>query len=103
MVLITILGLSGCDDNTAADRVVVTIKAEYREKFDNEEFTVDDFEWDNIDKIVYGAWSSVSDTGRLEVFLKKTGKKQVKQAIKHLKTIEFVENAEPLVYNIHVD
>ncbi len=95
-----LLGLTGCDGMTADDRVVVTIKAEFREKFDKEEFSVEDFAWDNIEKIVFGAWSSVSNTGRIEVFLKQHGKKQVKEAMNHLKTIDFVKNAEPLVYNL---
>lgn len=94
------LGLAGCDNKTAKDRVVVTIKLEYKEKFDQEEFEIEDFEWDNVDEIVYGGWSNVTDTGRLVVYLKRHGKKEVKKIVNHLKTLDFVENAEPFVYDL---
>ena len=35
------------------DRVSITISEEYSDKYNNEEFVVEDFQWDNAEKITY--------------------------------------------------
>ena len=89
------LGLfAGCGEEICKDRVLVTVKAEFREKFLAEEFSVEDFKWENVESIEYGVWYDKSSQGHLVVYLKKHGESRVKKAIKHFKTLEFVEIAE---------
>lgn len=82
--------------NFEIDRVRVEIKPEYMYKFN--EFTVEDFEWDNALSIG-DRWSSNAGAGDLGhggmvIHLRKHGKKEVLEAIDHLKTLDFVANAE---------
>lgn len=71
----------------------VSIKTEYKEKFLAEEFSIEDFAWDNIDKIEYGPWYGTLNTERgwITVYLKKHGKKEVKNAAKHFDSLPFVK------------
>lgn len=74
--------------------VIVTIKSEYKDEFEEEKITIEDLLYDNIESIEYGEWDYEHDYGLITVYLKKTGKKQVEQAIKHFLTLEFVLTAE---------
>lgn len=61
VALIMALGLfAGCGDKFATDSVSVSIKVEWKDKFLSEDFSTDDFEWDNIERIEYGTWHSTT-------------------------------------------
>lgn len=93
VLIIMSIGLfAGCGEDIATDRVNVSIKAEYKEKFLAEAFSIDDFAWDNIDKIEYGTWYGTlnPERGWITVHLKKHGKKEVKNAAKHFEGLSFV-------------
>lgn len=102
VIMIMALGaLGGCsEDNIAEHLVIVTVKTEFHDKFVSKDFSIDDFNWDNVDRFEYGAWSSINNTGELTVLLKKHGKKQVRQAVRHFNKLTFVEVAKPMEYNI---
>lgn len=96
LLFISIL-LFGCDKEEAEfsnDSVILLIKGEYREKFDTEGFTIDDFEWENAEKFYYGSWYEKSYVCHFTLILKSKGRKQVLDAIKHCKTLDFVQCAE---------
>lgn len=104
VTLIMCLGIfAGCSDDIARDTVSVSIKEEYKDKFLSKDFSIDDFEWENIDRIEYGTWHSTSEneTGFLTVHLKKHGKKQVKDAVKHLNSLDFIHEAESIGITKH--
>lgn len=84
------------------DCVTVMIKAEYKDRFIAEDFTIDEFKWDNTESIEYLYWFEKSSTGCMTVRLKKHGKKQVKDAVRHFNTLEFVESAE-IIYKMKLD
>lgn len=98
VTLVMLFSLCSCKDKFAPDKVLIMIKAEYREKFEAEEFSLDDFEWDNVEKFTYEALYDKSSKPWMVVNLKKHGKKYVLAAIKHFKTLEFVESADPDYY-----
>ena len=75
----------------AYDCVSVTICKEYSEKFEAEEFTVEDFQWDNAERIIYDHSPNYPE---IIIYLKKHSKKQISKAIEHLETLDFVEQAE---------
>jgi hypothetical protein len=86
----------------ALDRVIVGIRQEYQLEFEEETYTIEDFEWGNIESITYGNWydNAPEPHGYMTIYLKEHGKKKVLDAIEHLKTLGFVRNAyvESLIY-----
>lgn len=98
VILIMLFSLCSCKEKFAPDRVSVMVKAEFREKFEKKEFSVEDFEWDNVEKFMYEIWYDEFEKGWMVVYLKKHGKKHVLAAIAHFETLEFVEIAEPDYY-----
>ena len=99
-VLLAILlsfGMSGfgCgEEDIYTDRVRVIVNAQMKEAFLSETITAEDFGWDNIDRIEYNiSWYENIEEGALTVYLKKTGKKRVDQAIAHFETLDFVVSA----------
>jgi len=101
VVLVMGLGLfSGCGDKFETDRVQVTIRVEFREKFENQEFVVEDFQFDNIEKLQYGSWFETpsASMGYITIHLKEHGKKQARAAVKHLQKLDFVETASLAYY-----
>lgn len=97
LLLILSVSLFACNNEMiTTDRLIVIVKAEYYEQFEVENFTIIDFQYDNIEKIVYGKWYDKSEQGYITVYLKKHGKKNVLNAIKHCKTLYFVQDAEPI-------
>lgn len=98
VMLVMIFSLCSCRDEFAPDKVSIMIKAEYREKFEAEEFFLEDFKWDNVERFTYGKWYDKSSRGGMVVYLKKHGKKHVFAAVEHFKTLEFVEIAEVVGY-----
>jgi len=86
---------SGCKKpDYYTDRVSVSIKTEYKDKFLAEEFTVADFTWDNVKSIKYEGWYDTIYRGIMTVYLKKAGKLQIKNAINHFEGLDFVYIAE---------
>ena len=78
------------------DRVSVIVNAQMKEAFLSETITAEDFGWDNIDRIEYNiSWYENIEEGALTVYLKKTGKRRVDQAIAHFETLDFVVRAAP--------
>lgn len=71
--------------NMEDDRFCVKIKDEYCEKFISGEMTIEDFGWDNIEKIVFG------EQPVPVLYLKNTGERRLKKAIMHCDKLEFVE------------
>ena len=76
----------GCSQ-ARTDHVMVLVKEEYAEKYSNQEFALEDFEWENIKEITYNKPPFIT------VILKETGIKFVKDAVKHLEKLEFVKEA----------
>lgn len=85
--------LVGCGEDIATDRIYVTINVEYKEKFLAEDFSTEDFKWDNIERMEYGSWygNIEPESGTMMICFKKHGKKQVKDAKKHFETLVFVD------------
>ena len=99
-VLLAILlsfGMSGfgCgEEDIYTDRVRVIVNAQMKEAFLSETITAEDFGWDNIDRIEYNiSWYENTERGALTVYLEKTGKRRVDQAIAHFETLDFVVSA----------
>lgn len=93
--------LVGCDwfnndPGFALDSVIIQIKQEYQQEFENEEFTIEDFIWDNVESISYGAWyaNASEPYGSMTIYLKEHGKTQVLDAIDHFETLDFIKHAE---------
>ena len=64
-----------------------------KEAYDNRMITVEDFQWDNIERIEYVCWFDNIERGALTLYLKKSGRRRVEQAITHLETLDFVLKA----------
>lgn len=62
------------------------------EKFDNEEWTVEDFNWENVRGIVYRTYSW--GTRCLLVFLKEHSERLVRAAKAHIEKLDFVERVD---------
>ena len=76
------------------DRVSVIVNAQMKEAFLSETITAEDLGWDNIDRIEYNvSWFENTERGVLTIYLKKTGKRRVDQAIAHFETLDFVVSA----------
>lgn len=95
MLFIT-FSLTSCKEKEefVLDRVSVLIKSEYRSKFEAKEITIESFDWNNIKNISYQIWYEESNTGWMIVYLNKTGKKNVLDAIDYFNSLEFVKVAE---------
>ncbi len=98
--------LTGCKrnrcskkENISEDRVFLTIKSEYREKYVNHEIHISDFHYDNIEYIMYGEWHEIENDsyGFMKIYLKKHGINEVYKAIEHIRKLEFVKNVGPVV------
>lgn len=98
-VLLAILlsfGMSGfgCgEEDIYTDRVRVIVNAQMKEAYDNETITAETFGWDNIERIEYVCWFDNIERGALTLYLKKSGRRRVEQAITHLETLDFVLKA----------
>jgi len=88
--------LGSTQENYALDSVSVYIKAEFEQEFENEEFTIEDFTWGNVESIVYIAWftNASEPYGYLSIHLIEHGKNEVLDAIEHFKTLNFVKDAK---------
>ena len=73
--------------------VDILVKEEYRERYNQRGFTVEDREWDNVEKIEYWAYGYETDGNRflrIVVFLKKGGSKNCRRACLHFNKLDFV-------------
>ena len=99
MSIVMLFGMAfsfvGCqeDETLCLNFFLVTIKGEYKEKFIQESFTSEDFQWDNILRIEYRGWQDYYNRGDAAIYLKKHGEKRVKEAVEHFKTLEFINTA----------
>lgn len=103
-ILMSLFVFSACEEKLpygdfCDDRVIVNIKQEYKDAFLSNSFTIDDFDWYNIEKISYLAWydNIVPEQGYIIVYLKRHGKLEVRSAINHFTRLDFVSSAEPSV------
>lgn len=74
--------------------VDILVKEEYRERYNQEEFTVEDLEWDNVEKIEYWGYGYApngSEFMRIAVFLKRGGSKNCRRACLHFNKLDFVD------------
>lgn len=74
--------------------VDILVKEEYRERYNQRGFTVEDLEWDNVEKIEYWAYGYETDGNRflrIVVFLKKGGSKNCRRACLHFNKLDFVD------------
>ena len=97
----------GCSTNKSEFStmwVLVDVKEEYKEAFINKEITIEDFCWDNVERIEYGSWyeKTSPQSGSLKVYLINPGEWQVLNAVNHFNTLDFVYLAE-LDYVIHLE
>ena len=100
-VLLAILlafGMSGfgCgEEDIYTDRVKIIVDAQMKEAYDNETMTAETFGWDNIERIEYFCWFENLNKGSVTLYLKRTGRRRVEQAIAHFETLDFVVRAAP--------
>jgi len=82
------------------DRVNVTIRAEYRDRFLAEDFSVEDFSWDNVENIEYEGWMDSIERGFMTVYLGNRGHRRVRAAVEHFRELPFVlyANRVPKVF-----
>lgn len=78
------------------DAIIIEIKSDFKNEFMNKEFKMDDFDFDNMETFSYSKWYDTKNRGYLFIYLKKTGKKEVEEALKHLKQLSFVEECEKM-------
>ena len=83
--------------NIVLDEVCIHVKAESKESFFAEKFTVEDLQWDNAERLSYSVWFENTDPqyGLITVHLKQGGREKVYAAIEHFETLYFVEKARP--------
>ncbi len=82
------------DDEFDFSVVDILVKEEYRERYNSKGFTVEDLEWDNVDKIEYcGYWQTTNGFRfmRIAVFLKEGGSKNCRRACLHFMELDFVD------------
>mgnify|MGYP006896557632 CR=1 FL=1 len=98
MMLILSVILIGCENKPkyADDKIIVTIKSIYEDEFLNKEFGFDDFNYKNVESFSYSAW--FGDCGFVFIHLKKTGKIEVRKAIRHFEKLYFVEECTKSPY-----
>lgn len=88
----------GCNQEKkySDDAIIIEIKSDCKNEFINKEFKIDDFDFDNIETFSYSKWYDTKNRGYLFIYLKKTGKKEVEEALKHFKQLSFVEECEKM-------
>ena len=84
-----IMCLTGCKKEYSDDSLELYIKLEYKDKFENQEFTMTDFKYDDVKSFSYTGW--YDDYPVLVI--------KIKKAIKHFEKLEFVKDVkkEPLM------
>ncbi|MGD9901714.1 MAG: hypothetical protein AB7S44_04200 [Spirochaetales bacterium] len=74
----------------------VKILPEFQQWFEGEEFTTEDFAWDNVRMIIYQEWADRIDGsfGLVSLYLNDAKEDKALDALEHLKTLNFVKSAE---------
>lgn len=68
-ILVMYFSLKACNKKKfLLNKIFVIIKAEYYEQFNAKQFTLDDFQYDNIEKIIYLKWIEKSKKGYVTVY-----------------------------------
>ena len=80
----------------ANDKIIISIKSDYRDEFLNREFGLDDFNYKNVKSFSYSEW--YNDSGFIFISLKRTGKMEVERAMKHFEKLYFVEFCSKSAY-----
>lgn len=98
MLLILSVTLVGCEKKPkyANDKIIISIKSDYRDEFINREFELDDFNYKNVKSFSYSEW--YNDSGFIFISLKRTGKMEVERAMKHFEKLYFVEFCSKSAY-----
>ena len=91
MLTLVAIPLAGCGDHRARHCFIIQIHEDYREKFDNREFTLADFEWGNIDAYAYSEIQDYWDYPFIYLRLKQAGIKHVNEAMEHMEKLSFVK------------
>jgi len=90
----------GVDGRVSSDSYLyIAIKEEFYEKFDAEDFTMEDF--GILGRFEY-RHAGVYYIDMITIFLKKQGKKYVFEAIEHFKTLDFVRNADQIIFSLFI-
>jgi len=96
LAVASVFMLAGCDTRQY-DQVELGIREEYREKFENREFTLADFDWNNFYAYLYWETSPIYPSKlpgmMMRLRLKEKGLRYVEEAISHLETLSFVRDA----------
>ena len=74
----------------------IGIKSEFKSKYGY--FTLEDFNYDNVDHFTYIAWFDKPDEGSMLIYLKKTGMDEIEKAMEHFSKLEFVKYCEKNAY-----
>lgn len=92
MYVVTPYRCSWCQEKYWDDTIHIGIKSEYKEKFEKEEFTISDFQYDNVESFRYSILYDEQNgcIGTIYISLKKHGTREVKKALKHFEKLEFV-------------
>ncbi len=81
------------DDSYEFGIVMVYVKEKYRESYEQKGFTVEDFAWNNVEKIEYRPYWYENEQFRflrILVYLKKPGSKNCRRACVHFNKLDFV-------------
>ena len=76
--------------NFLDNRVLITIKDEYKSKYQNKEFRESDFKYDNLLEFSY-SWDSLEKIQYIYIDLKKPGRSEVKKALRYFKKNKYVK------------
>lgn len=71
---------------------IIGIKSDYKYKFGN--FTIEDFNYENVDHFTYMPWLDNVNEGYMVIYLKKTGMDEIEKAMEHFEKLEFVSFCE---------
>lgn len=98
MGLLLVMCLAGCkkEKQYSYDGIIIEIKSTYKNKFLNKEFELNDFNFQNIETYSYSKWYDKQNIGYIFIYLKKTGKQEVEEALQHFKQLSFVEECEQM-------
>ena len=80
----------------ANDKIIISIKSDYRDEFINREFGLDEFNYKNVKSFSYSEW--YNDSGFIFISLKRTGKMEVERAMKHFEKLYFVKFCSKSAY-----
>lgn len=96
VILLSGLCLVGCKNEKMYrdDMILVMVKSDYKDKFLNKEFTISDFQYENVESFKYGVFFEKDNLGLLSIYLKKGGVREVNKALKHFEKLDFVESVE---------